>query len=119
MAPHRSLRRSRLAAATLAVLAIAVGVAHGEPSDPATEVIVTVGTQRFDPEVVELRRSVRLTFHCLAELPGGLVVVAADRSFETWPLGMYGEWSHRFTKAGTFEYFVKQHPETRGRAIVR
>jgi plastocyanin len=108
----------QLTRALLLALLLAAGMAKGDRDDPASEVIVTVSTARFDPAVVEVRRGVRVTFHSLSDLPGGLVVVAADGSFESWPLGMHGEWSHRFGDAGTLEYFVDQRPETRGRAIV-
>ena len=102
----------------LLVLLLAAGGLASSSNDPASEVIVTVSTTRFDPATVEIRRGVRLTFHNLSELPGGLVVVAADGSFESWELGHHGEWSHRFETRGEQEYFVKQRPETRGRAIV-
>ncbi len=103
----------------LPILLLALGMAGAAPYDPASEVIVTVSSSRVDPEVVEIRRGVRLTFHCLSDLPGGLVVVAADGSFESWSLGMNSQWSHHFAEIGTFEFFVKGHPETRGRVIVR
>ena len=109
----------RPAQIVLLALLFAASVANSNPDDPATEVIVTVSTTRFDPSIVEIRRGVRLTFHSLADLPGGLTVVAADGSFESWPLGRHGQWSHRFTTVGTFEYLVKQQPEIRGRAIVK
>ncbi len=108
-------RRTRF---LLLALVLAASTAADGSRDPATQVIVTVSTTRFDPATVQLRRGVRLTFHNLADVPGGLVIQAADGSFESWELGMHGEWSHRFTEPGTFEYFVKQHPETRGQAIV-
>jgi len=102
----------------LAILALAAPPAAAQTVDPAAEVIVTLSTQRFDPSTVELRRGVRLTFHNLAASET-LTVVSADGSFESWPLGKHGQWSHTFAKAGRYEFFVGEHPEVRGIANVR
>jgi plastocyanin len=102
------------------VLILLVGALLGADfEDPASEVIVTFNQTRFDPAVVEVRRGVRVVFHSLDAAPGGHAIVAADGSFESWPLGMHGQWSYRFKELGTHEFYVKGHPGTRGRAIVK
>ena len=102
----------------LLALALLTGPVAAQSYDPSGEVIVTLGTQRFDPTTVDLRRGVRLTFHNLS-LRETLTVVSADGGFESWPLGKHGQWSHTFQKAGRYEYFVKEHPDVRGVAEVR
>ena len=103
----------------VALVFLAGALLGADFDDPASEVIVTFTRTRFDPAVVEVRRGVKVTFHSLDETPGGHVIVAADGSFESWPLGMNSQWSHHFKERGTHEYYVKDHPETRGSAIVR
>lgn len=86
---------------------------------PGTEVIVTFGTDGFDPPTVEVRVGARVTFHNLHVGDETYTIVAEDGSFESWPLGPHGEWSHRFGKRGDHVYFLEERPETRGTAIVR
>lgn len=109
------------ATARLAVLlpaALLLAIAAGADSyDPASEVIVTVSRHRFDPATVEVRRGVRVTFHCLAT-DETLTVVASDGSFESWALGDQGQWSHRFLEPGLHTFFVKEHPDVKGAARV-
>ena len=60
-----------------------------------------------------------MTFHNMEVTAATYTVVASDDSFESRPLYRGGEWSHRFRSAGEHEFFLKEHPETRGKAIVR
>lgn len=102
----------------LALGTLGPGVAAAQGADPAAEVMITFNTERFDPPNVELRRGVRLTFHNLSARES-LTIVAADGSFESWPLGQHGQWSHTFGEKGRHEFLVKEHPEVRGTAEVR
>ena len=88
-------------------------------ADPATEVIVSVSSSRFDPAKVEITRGMRVSFHRRDPSPDPYAIRAADGSFESWPLENYSQWSHRFTERGVFEYFLVEHPEVRGKIAVR
>lgn len=104
----------RLPIAILAVLLLAA--ASDDP--PGTEVVVGFNRARFEPATVEVRRGTRVTFHNM-DVDGGIYsIVATDGSFESRPLARDGEWTHRFLIAGEHGYFLKEHPETRGKAIV-
>ena len=71
-----------------------------------------------------MKRSVLLlprgvTFHNIDRGDGTLTILALDGSFESRPLATHGEWSHRFTTRGEHEYFIKEHPETKGKSVIR
>jgi plastocyanin len=103
-----------LVTAILASLLVA-----GDFDPPGTEVIVGFNRSRFEPATVEVRRGTRVTFHNMDAGADTYSIAAADGSFESEPLGRDGEWTHRFLSDGEHEYFVKQHPETKGMAIVK
>lgn len=88
-------------------------------ADPATEVIVSVSSVRFDPAKVEISRGMRVSFHRRDPSPDAYAIQAVDGSFESWPLENYSQWSHRFTEPGVFEYFLREHPEVRGTVTVK
>lgn len=100
-------------------LAFAAVLLGSDLDPPGTEVIVAFSALRFEPAIVEVRRGTRVTFHNLHAGDEPYTIVAADGSFESWPLGPQGQWSHRFKTRGEHEYFLKEHPETRGKAVVR
>ncbi len=92
----------------------------GTDLDPSgTEVVVAVNRLRFEPTTVEVRLGARVTFHNMDAGDGTFTIVASDSSFESGPLGTHGEWSYRFGTRGEHEYFIKEHPETKGKAVVR
>lgn len=101
------------------LLLLAAFLLGSDLDPPGTEVIVTFGAGGFDPARIEIRPATRVTFHNLHPGDETYTIVAADGSFESWPLGPHGEWSHRFTKRGEHTYFLEQRPETRGTAVVR
>jgi len=84
---------------------------------PGTEVVVAFSQHGFEPSIVEVRLGTRVVFHNMDAESG--TIVAADGSFESLPLATGGEWSHRFTARGEHAYFVREHPATKGRAVVR
>lgn len=100
----------------IAIVALLLLAADADP--PGTEVVVAFNRTRFEPATVEVRRGARVTFHNMEAGPATYTIVASDGSFESLPLGQTGEWSHRFLTNGEHEYFLKEHPQTRGKAIV-
>ena len=99
------------------ILAALLLAADSDP--PGTEVVVAFTRARFEPATVEVRRGARVTFHNMDAGADMLSVVAADGSFESRPLGRNGEWSRRFLREGEHAFFLKEHPETKGRALVK
>jgi len=112
------MRRARGSWA-LALLVLTALLLGADSDPPGTEVVVAFNRDRFEPARVEVRRGARVTFHDMDAGAETLTVVAADGSFESRPLGRHGEWSYRFRDPGEHEYFLKESPETRGRALVR
>lgn len=103
----------------MAAVALAATLLAGAQADPpGTEAVVAFTRTRFEPATVEVRRGARVTFHNMDSGGQRLTVAASDGSFETPPLGPGGEWTHRFEAAGEHAYFLKERPETRGRALV-
>jgi len=102
------------------LIAIFATILLGADADPpGTEVIVAFTRTRFEPAAVEVHRGARVTFHNMDAGAAVYTVVAVDGSFESRPLARGGEWSHRFVTNGQHEYFLKERPETKGRAIVK
>ena len=77
------------------------------------------GVVDSNPAVVEITRGMRVSFHRRDPSPAPYTIRASDGSFESWPLENYSQSSHRFTKSGVFEYFLREHPEVRGTIKVR
>ena len=104
---------------TVFLLLLAVLLSGTDLDPPGTEVLVAFNRTRFEPAAVEVALGTRVTFHCTEAGDEAYTIVATDGSFESRPLATHGEWSHRFTTRGEHEYFIKEHPETKGRALVR
>ena len=103
----------------LPIALLLLGAGPHSPDPPGTEVMAPFTHGRFDPETVRVARGGRVTFHNLNAGDHTHTVVADDRSFESPPLGPNGEWTHRFPEKGEHGYHLREHPETRGRALVR
>jgi plastocyanin len=101
------------------LLALAPLLVGSDLDPPGTEVVVALNRLRFEPAVVEVRLGARVTFHNMDAGDGTCTIVASDGSFESRPLAAHGEWSYRFRARGEHEYFIVEHPETKGRAVVR
>lgn len=104
-------------AISLVLLALLLVAADSDP--PGTEVIVAFTRTRFEPSTVEVGRGTRVTFHNMGADQAAYSIVASDGSFESHSLGPGREWTHRFLIVGEHEYFLKEHPETRGKAVVK
>jgi plastocyanin len=52
-------------------------------------------------------------------MPGGHTIMADDCSFKSPDLAKDESWSHTFTKPGTYAYHIKQHPEAKGKIVVK
>jgi hypothetical protein len=103
----------------LLLLVLTVLLLGSDLDPPGTEVIVAFSPLRFEPSTVEVRPGTRVTFHNIHAGNDTYTIVASDGSFESWPLGPHGEWSYRFKTRGEHGYFIKEHPETKGKAVVR
>ena len=101
------------------LLPLAALLVGADLDPPGTEIVVAFSRLRFEPATIEIRRGARVTFHNMDTGDGAYTVVASDGEFESRPLATHGEWSYRFETRGEHEYFVKEHPETKGRAVVR
>lgn len=118
---HDISRRRLLSGAAsvfgIGATALLVGCAPGKPEpvpsddDVKAVVTVTVSDNTYDPAEVEIApdQAVRWVFVG----PNEHDVVAEDRSFVT-ELVTEGSYTHRFSKAGEFNYICSIHPEMRG-----
>jgi len=100
-----------------ASLALAITALAG--SALADEVVVKVGHNRLAPADVTITVGSVVRFHNEDEMPGGHTIVAADGSFQSPPLAKGEDWSHKFDKAGTYSYSIKQHPSAKGSVVVK
>jgi len=88
-------------------------------SATAEEVIIQVGHKRLEPSEVSISTGGTVTFHNQDEMPGGHTIMADDCSFKSPELAKDESWSHTFTKPGTYAYHIKQHPEAKGKIVVK
>ena len=104
---------------TVLLLPLATLIIGTDLDPPGTEIVVAFNRLRFEPATIEVRRGARVTFHNMDTADDPYTVVASDGEFESRPLATHGEWSYRFKTRGEHEYFIKEQPETKGRAVVR
>lgn len=85
----------------------------------AAEVAVKVGHGRLEPAEVSIAAGDTVNFHNQDRMPGGHKLVADDGSFESPALGKDESWAHVFAKPGTYSYHIREHPEAKGRVVVK
>ena len=84
----------------------------------ADDAMVHVGHNKLDPAELEVAVGTTVVFHNVDEMPGGHTVAADDGSFSSPGLAKDESWSHTFSKAGVYEYSIKEHPSAKGRVVV-
>ena len=99
----------------LMALAFGLLVGAGFP----TEVIVVMSRAGFDPPRLEIDRGTTVEFHRRDPGPGTYRLTTEDGAIESWPFEHLTQWSHRFTRKGTVELFIAEHPEVRIEVEVR
>ena len=85
----------------------------------AADTTVEVGHNRLEPAEVTIGAGAKVAFHNQDEMPGGHTIVADDGSFESPPLAKDDSWSREFTEPGTYKYHIKEHPDAKGKIIVK
>jgi plastocyanin len=103
--------RSKLASMLIGALLAGPALA----ADPT----VKVGHNKLDPAELTVAVGTTVTFHNLDQMPGGHSIVADDGSFKSPGLAKDQSWSHKFEKAGTYSYSIKEHPSAKGKVIVK
>jgi plastocyanin len=99
-------------------LALLLALALGAPPALAAGPTVRVGHDKLDPAVLRVEPGTTVVFHNVDEMPGGHTVIADDGSFQSPPLAKDQDWSHTFSRIGTFTYSIKEHPAAKGRIVV-
>ena len=115
--------RSRLTPALVAAFLALLGVACGSSSVPqassggaAKAVTVTIKNIAFQPDRVQIGAGQSVTW----QFDDGQVphsVTAADKSFDSG-VKTSGSFTHRFDKAGTYDYICTVHPQQMKATIV-
>jgi plastocyanin len=100
-------------------LAFLVSALLSGPALADDAVTVKVGHNRLEPAEVTIEAGTTVTFHNEDQMPGGHSIVADDGSFKSPGLAKDEKWSHKFEKAGTFTYSIKEHPSAKGKVIVK
>ena len=86
----------------------------------ASEVSVEIANQGIRPEHVVLQAGDSVEFSSVVQKSRAQTLVIVDEANELkeeHPFGG-GTWSYRFKEPGKFDYFLKEYPEIRGRAVV-
>jgi plastocyanin len=85
----------------------------------AAETTVKVSHNSLEPSMVSITAGDTVTFENTVEMPGGHTIVANDNSFKSPALAKGQSWSHTFSKAGTYAFHVKEHPDNKGKIVVK
>ena len=114
----RDGRRGRKLGAAAATLfaCLALGVRAATASDPVTSQ-VEIRNFRFDPPTLVVPAGTTVTWINHDEEVHSLV--AADGDFSSPGIDGDQQFSHRFEKAGTYEYHCGLHPQMKGTVVVR
>jgi plastocyanin len=99
--------------------ALVISVLLAAPAFAADSATVKVGHNRLEPAELTVAAGTTVTFHNEDEMPGGHSIVADDGSFKSPGLAKGQDWSHTFSKPGTYSYMIKEHPSAKGKVIVK
>ena len=76
-------------------------------------VMVHVGHNKLDPAEVTIGVGDRIIFHNMAAMPGGHTIVQTDGDLTSGPLEVNDIWKHTFEEAGSYEFYIEQHPDAK------
>ncbi len=100
----------RLAAIGMLVVA-APAFAHGPK--------IEISHQEMKPALLNLFVGTTVHFFNTVTMPGGHVIVDESGSIESPALAEPGDgWHFTFEAVGTYELFIRQHPEAKARIVV-
>ncbi len=102
----------RMAGRIVVAWLVLTGVAW---ADGAT---IQVSHNKLEPGEVKVQVGDTVVFHNLVEMPGGHTVVSDDHKLSSPPLALDGKWSHTFDQAGTYGFFIKEHPGAKAKVVV-
>ena len=71
---------------------------------------ITVSHDKLDPGAVKIAKGESVTFHNVAEMPGGHTIAADDGSFQSPPLKLDESYTQKFEKSGAVKVHIVQHP---------
>ena len=100
--------------ATLAIIAIVVGLASGQAL--AADVQVKIANFTFDPPTLTVKAGTTVTWVNADDIPH--VVSEKDGKFRSSALDTDDKFSQTFSTAGTVEYFCAIHPHMTGKIVV-
>jgi plastocyanin len=104
------------------VLAIALGVgirADAAPADASTasEVIVKIDNFSFSPASITVPIGATVRWTNADDIPH--TVVSDDKTFKSRALDTDEQFTHTFTKPGTYSYLCSIHPKMTGTIVVQ
>ena len=104
------------------VLAIALGVgirAYAAPAgaETASEVIVKIDNFSFSPASITIPVGTTVRWTNADDIPH--TVVADDKTFKSKALDTDEQFTHTFTKPGTYSYLCSIHPKMTGTIVVQ
>ena len=101
----------------LLVAAVAAATALASPS-PASPPAYVVHIKDFAYAPTPLKVHTGETVRFINDDEEPHTVTATDKSFDSTALDTNGDWTHTFTKPGTFSYFCELHPYMKATVIV-
>ena len=109
--------KSREAKAQAASNTGASGKDHMAPADVAQQIKIDNFT--FDPSTLTITAGTKVTWVNRDDVPHTATSTAKPKSFDSGTLDTDQQFSHVFTKPGTYGYFCAVHPKMTGRIIVK
>jgi plastocyanin len=87
------------------------------PSEAAQQIKIDNFT--FDPPTLTIAVGTKVTWVNRDDVPHTATSTAKPKSFDSGTLDTDQQFSHVFTKPGTYDYFCAVHPKMTGRIIVK
>ena len=104
-----------LGLATIGMIGMSVVAAPCFAHGPTIEIT----HQQMKPALLNLFVGTTVHFSNTVTMPGGHVIVDESGSIESPALAEPGDgWHFTFEAAGTYDLFIRQHPEARARIVV-
>ena len=105
-----------LLAAVMVISATSINIGAASSTDPSSAQ-VTIDNYAFKAPSITIAPGTVVSWKNLDDDPH--TVTATDGSFDSNGLAQGDTFSHKFVKAGTYQYYCKVHPMMRGTVIVK
>ncbi len=87
------------------------------PANPTVEAAIKIDNFSFSPATITIPVGTTVRWTNRDDIPH--TVVSEDKAFKSTVLDTDGDFTHTFTKSGTYSYFCSIHPKMIGKVVVQ